>query len=320
MSDKTNENRKKRIRILKKVAAVFLLAAVFVPTAASVWLVMQMNDLKIQIAQMQEKTLEAEGAWTQAIEMWEDDTRRTKEEQGPEMLTEEDSIRAWEEQEAKRSLPQETVHSGIRKVYLTFDDGPSIYTDQILDILKEYDVKATFFVVAEGKEEYEDAYRRILDEGHTLGMHSYSHVYKEIYRSKESFIRDVNELQDYIYEVTGEYPDIYRFPGGSSNRVSTVDMEELKGYLAEIGVSWYDWNVSSGDATGHLGKDQIVRNSTANLARFDEAVILLHDTGDKRTTVEALPEIIETILKMEDTVIVPIMEDTSLIHHGQSNS
>ena len=71
MSDKTNENRKKRIRILKKVAAVFLLAAVFVPTAASVWLVMQMNDLKIQIAQMQEKTLEAEGAWTQAIEMWE---------------------------------------------------------------------------------------------------------------------------------------------------------------------------------------------------------------------------------------------------------
>lgn len=232
-------------------------------------------------------------------------------------LTEEDSIRAWEEQ-ADSTPASKPSANGIRKVYLTFDDGPSIYTDEILDILKEYNVKATFFVVAEGKESYEDAYRRILEEGHTLGMHSYSHVYREIYQSKEAFIQDVNKLQDYLHEVTGEYPDFYRFPGGSSNRVSTVNMQELEGYLNEIDVTWYDWNISSGDATGHLGKDQIVRNCTAYLSGYDEAVILLHDAGDKRSTVQALPEIIEKILAMEDTVIAPITEDTVPIQHGKT--
>ena len=117
-------------------------------------------------------------------------------------LTEEDSIRAWEEQ-ADSTPASKPSANGIRKVYLTFDDGPSIYTDEILDILKEYNVKATFFVVAEGKESYEDAYRRILEEGHTLGMHSYSHVYREIYQSKEAFIQDVNKLQDYLHEEIG---------------------------------------------------------------------------------------------------------------------
>ena len=118
--------------------------------------------------------------------------------------------------------------------------------------------------------------------------------------------------------VTGEYPDFYRFPGGSSNRVSTVNMQELEGYLNEIDVTWYDWNISSGDATGHLGKDQIVRNCTAYLSGYDEAVILLHDAGDKRSTVQALPEIIEKILAMEDTVIAPITEDTVPIQHGKT--
>lgn len=312
MSDALQNHRKKRIRILKRLILSVLLAAILIPTTVSICLGVQVHSLKGQLAELQMQLQQTKTAVLEPTETVDE----------PEPLTEEDSIRAWENESShfQTQTGQSAAGSGIRKVYLTFDDGPSIYTDEILDILKEYDVKATFFVVGKGKEAYEEAYRRILEEGHTLGMHSYTHVYKEIYSSKEAFIRDVNELQDYLHDVTGEYPDIYRFPGGSSNRVSTVDMTELKQYLDEIGVTWYDWNISSGDATGNLGKNQIVRNCTASLEGYREAVILLHDALDKKSTVQALPEIIETILAMEDTVIVPITENTIPIQHGNMGS
>ena len=324
MSDKVNGNRKKRIWILKRIILLSFLAAVTIPTVISVLLGMRVRSLEVQVAQMQEeqsaKEVPAQSDNAQASET--DATDEAAQEPTAddlENLTEEDSIKEWEEAEKEHPLPA-TPPPGIRKVYLTFDDGPSIYTDDILDILDEYDVKATFFVVADGKEGYEDAYRRILEEGHTLGMHSYSHIYREIYSSKEAFIMDVNRLQDYLYEVTGKYPEVYRFPGGSSNHTSRTDMQELKNYLDEIGIVWYDWNISGGDAPARLGKNQIVSNCTANLKNYGEAVILLHDSGDKKSTVEALPEVIETILAMENTVILPITKDTVPVQHGNTNS
>ena len=315
MSD-TKEKKEKNRKIekwIKGTVVLCLVIVLLVPAVISVWLGVKMAGLETQLSELRDEVLWLETAWAESS----GGQQQLLPEGEAVELSEEDSIRAWEEQ-ADSTPASKPSANGIRKVYLTFDDGPSIYTDEILDILKEYNVKATFFVVAEGKESYEDAYRRILEEGHTLGMHSYSHVYREIYQSKEAFIQDVNKLQDYLHEVTGEYPDFYRFPGGSSNRVSTVNMQELEGYLNEIDVTWYDWNISSGDATGHLGKDQIVRNCTAYLSGYDEAVILLHDAGDKRSTVQALPEIIEKILAMEDTVIAPITEDTVPIQHGKT--
>lgn len=313
MSDAMRNDRKKRIRFLKRLILSVLAAAILLPTAVSIVLGVRVHFLRRELSQMQ-KALEAQEAAMTAQTAG--DAAQTPDIEAQGELTEEDSIRTWES-EAK---PAAGTYSGLHKVYLTFDDGPSIYTDEILDILKEYDVKATFFVVGKDKAAYEGAYRRILEEGHTLGMHSYSHAYQEIYSSKEAFIRDVNELSDYLHEVTGKYPDIYRFPGGSSNRVSTVDIEELKEYLTEIGVTWYDWNVSSGDATGHLSKEKIIQNCTTGLENYGEAVILLHDAADKKSTVEALPEMIETILEMEDTVIVPITADTIPIQHKAANS
>lgn len=325
MSDKVNGNRKKRIWVLKRIILLSFLAAVSIPIVICVFLVTRMRSLEMQMAQMQQSAAAEETSEEAAAPQSEEARHDEAEEAAPpaqdelENLTEEDSIREWENEQEQNPAPS-TPPPGIRKVYLTFDDGPSIYTDDILDILQQYDVKATFFVVADGKEGYEDAYRRILEEGHTLGMHSYSHVYKEIYSSKEAFIMDVNRLQDYIHEITGEYPEVYRFPGGSSNHTSRTDMQELKNYLDEIGIVWYDWNISGGDATGHLTKSQIVSNCTANLKNFGEAVILLHDAGDKRSTVEALPEIIETILAMENTVILPITKDTVPVQHGNTGS
>lgn len=205
---------------------------------------------------------------------------------------------------------------GERKVYLTFDDGPSVNTGEILDILAEYDVKATFFVVGKEEERYQPLYKRIVEEGHTLAMHSYSHKYNEIYQSKESFVEDLTKLQEFLYDTTGVWCRYCRFPGGSSNTVSRVDMHELIAYLEEQDMSYFDWNVSSGDASSaYISPDTIVRNSTAKLQDFDEAIILMHDASDKDSTVAALPRLIETIQAMEDTKILPITDDTEAVHH-----
>lgn len=205
---------------------------------------------------------------------------------------------------------------GVRKVYLTFDDGPSSNTGRILDILAEYDVKATFFVVGKEEEEYQALYKRIVEEGHTLAMHSYSHKYNEIYQSVDSYSTDLSKLQEFLYDTTGVWCRYCRFPGGSSNTVSRVDMHELIAYLDEQDMSYFDWNISSGDAVGYyISPSDIVRNCTVNLWKFDEAIILMHDASEKNSTVEALPKLIETIQAMEDTKIVPITDDTERIHH-----
>ena len=211
---------------------------------------------------------------------------------------------------------QSEENTGIRKVYLTFDDGPSSNTNRILDILAEYDVKATFFVVGKEEEGYQALYKRIVDEGHTLAMHSYSHKYNEIYQSLESYSADLSKLQEFLYDTTGVWCRYCRFPGGSSNTVSRVDMHELIAYLDEQDMSYFDWNISSGDAmSSSISPEEIIRNCTAKLKNYDEAIILMHDASEKNSTVRALPELIEKIQAMEDTKILPITDDTERIHH-----
>lgn len=206
--------------------------------------------------------------------------------------------------------------TAAHKVYLTFDDGPSIYTQDILDILDRYDVKATFFVLGKTSDSDKESLKRIVEDGHTLGMHSYSHVYSDIYASKEAFAGDFTKLREYLFEVTGVYSSVYRFPGGSSNTVSKIPMRDFAEYLDEQNVVFFDWNVASGDATSiPLSVEDIVKNSTENISRYGTSVILLHDTATKRSTVEALPIIIENILAMDDTVILPITEETEPVQH-----
>ncbi len=204
--------------------------------------------------------------------------------------------------------------NGIRRVYLTFDDGPSANTDRILDILAQYGVKATFFVV--GKEGYTDQYRRIVEDGHTLAMHSYSHRYNEVYASLDAYKADLTKLHDYLYELTGEDCRFVRFPGGSSNTVSKVSMWDLIDYLESEDMVYFDWNVSSGDSTG--GKksvNQLTNNVLENIGKYNNAVVLFHDAAGKTTTVDALAGIIEKILESDNTVLLPISEDTVKVQH-----
>ena len=201
-------------------------------------------------------------------------------------------------------------------IYLTFDDGPSDRTEQILDILDQYQVKATFFVVGRTEDKYKELYKRIVEEGHTLGMHSYSHRYSTIYGSPEAFSEDLDRLQQLILEETGQESTVFRFPGGSSNTVSRTDIQTFIQMLNEEGITYYDWNVSAGDAQSvYSSRDQIVQRVVSNVAVMQDSIVLMHDANDKGATVEALPIIIEKIQEMEDTCFLAIDEETPIMQH-----
>lgn len=208
----------------------------------------------------------------------------------------------------------------VHKVYLTFDDGPSENTEEILDILAEYDLKATFFVVGKEDEESQEIYRRIVEEGHTLGMHSYSNKYSVIYQSQEAFEEDYEKLESYLYEVTGTKPKYYRFPGGSSNQISNVPMNGLIEFLNTQDIVYYDWNVSAGDAaSAAYTADEIVENVLEDVVKYKTSVVLLHDSADKSETVEAIRPLIEALQQM-DAEMLPINEDTQVVQYVKADS
>lgn len=207
-----------------------------------------------------------------------------------------------EVQELELKLISKKEREANQKIaYLTFDDGPSNNTIKILDILKEKNVPATFFVV--GNQERKDVYKRIVDEGHTLGNHTYGHDYKGIYKSPETFFADVDKLNDLLEEATGERSNILRFPGGSNNTVSRraggADiMNIMTEAVTENGYRYFDWNVDSMDASKAVQSKDVIVRSVLNGAQYTKkAVILMHDAPAKTTTVDALPEIIDGLTK-----------------------
>ena len=178
-------------------------------------------------------------------------------------------------------------------VYLTFDDGPSARTDEILDILASYGVKATFFVTAADGEEDIARMKRIVDEGHTIAVHTYSHDYNTIYSSVEAYLDDFNNMYNQILETTGVAPQIFRFPGGSINGYNGAIYEQLIAEMTRRGFVYFDWNVGSGDAASSTltPSANLAANSLSGVGK-KRAIILMHDSNVKTTTVEALPSII----------------------------
>lgn len=200
-----------------------------------------------------------------------------------------------------------------KKVYLTFDDGPSKCTDEILDILSDYNVKATFFVIGQTDKEALRLYKRIVDEGHTLGMHSYSHDYKIIYKSVEDFDKDFTKLWKLLYDTTGYKPTIYRFPGGSSNLAHRSCKDDIIRYLNNKDIKYFDWNALNGDATGvKYTNDQLINNVLEGVAVKKRAFVLMHDTQSKKATVETLPIILDKLLS-EGAEILPIDDSVTPI-------
>ena len=211
--------------------------------------------------------------------------------------------------EVKVSEKDRKKYAG-KEVYLTFDDGPSSNTSEILDLLAEYQVKATFFVIGKTDEQSQELYRRIVEEGHSIGMHSYSHDYKQIYKSQKAFETDYKQIKKLIYDTTGVMTDLYRFPGGSGNTVSGADMSIFIRFLGKEKVNYYDWNVASGDATGvDYSPEQLSENVLEGIADHTRSIVLLHDTDRKGNTVTSLKTLLSTLtqcdaklLKLDNTV------------------
>lgn len=222
-------------------------------------------------------------------------------------------------EEIKASFKEEAAN--VKKVYLTFDDGPSTHTEEILRILKENDVKATFFVIGKADDYSKQMYNKIVEEGHTLAMHSYSHDYSSIYSSVKAFKDDLNKIENLLTDVTGQKPKYYRFPGGSSNTVSKVDIKKLITYLNEENITYFDWNVVNGDAESSkpVPKNKLVKNVMTGIKNYNSCIVLMHDAEPKETTVEALPEIIRRI-KKQGAQILPIDENTKVVQHIKADS
>ena len=215
-----------------------------------------------------------------------------------------------------------TGGSGDR-VYLTFDDGPSSYiTGEVLDILAANDVQATFFIVnySEGNEHL---IARMIREGHTVGIHGYSHDYATIYANDDAFMNNVYRLRDKLLADFGYNATILRFPGGSSNTVSayysTGIMSRLARRVEAEGFVYFDWNVSSGDASASGASSyEIYNNVTSRLQRGRNNVVLMHDTNAKQTTADALQNIIH-YAKGNGYTFLPITPGTAPVHHGIAN-
>lgn len=175
----------------------------------------------------------------------------------------------------------ETVMPPEKTVYLTFDDGPSAYTEHLLDVLDKYGAKATFFVV--GTRCGTDLLTRMYESGHAIGVHCYTHVYREVYRSEEDFLEGFRKTEEAIYAKTGEYTRLFRFPGGSSNTASSFNrgiMTRLTRIMEDMGYRYFDWTFSAGDAehgTTKTSYDYYVRIQNAMRRQTDYCVVLQHD-------------------------------------------
>lgn len=308
------KSRHKRIERFKNFIVTSILLLIFIPIVISICLTLNLivlND-RLEGALDRQSSLEEQVVDLQ-FQLLES---RQLQAEAEASLGQNESAGMATISESENSSQDVVNEDGITRVYLTFDDGPSKNTEAILDLLAEYDVKATFFVVGDTDEESKAIYRRIVDEGHTIGIHSYSHRYSDIYASEDAFLEDFYLLSDYIYDITGVRPDICRFPGGSSNTVSRISMSSLVRTLESRGITCYDWNISGGDADGHgLSSSQIANNVLNGVDRFQTCIVLLHDGKDKAQTVEALEKILQELSQREDLEMGSITEDTPIILH-----
>lgn len=227
-------------------------------------------------------------------------------------------IEKEEREAAERKRLAEIKQTG-RIIYLTFDDGPSEYTAELLDILARYRVKATFFVTGYGDD---GLIRRMFDEGHAIGIHTASHNYSYIYSNRENFWADSAEVSERIFRITGARTNLMRFAGGSSNTVSRLYdagsriMSQLVTDAGARGLYYFDWNVDSGDAEGFTTADEVFGRVAGTLKNDGPSVVLQHDT--KKFSVEAVPKIIEYGLA-QGYVFEKLDAESFSARHGVNN-
>ena len=221
----------------------------------------------------------------------------------------------------KHTPPAKPVQPIAGKVcYLTFDDGPSAnVTPKILDTLKKYGVKATFFVVGTGRQEY---ITRAAAEGHAIGLHCGQHVYSKVYASENAYWNDLGAISNIVKNCTGKESFLVRFPGGSSNTASAAYtkgiMTALTRAMPEKGYHYFDWNVDSNDAAGMRSAAQITGSVLSGAKGKQQICVLMHDASGKSTTAAALPAVIEG-LKKQGFSFAPLTTEVTGFCHRVAN-
>ncbi len=217
------------------------------------------------------------------------------------------------------SSKKEVEYSGEKVCYLTFDDGPSALTPKFLEVFEEYDVKVTYFVMGTSHIDY---VKDIHEAGHTVALHTDTHQWS-IYKSEDSYYNDLNSISKKVFDLTGVESKVIRFPGGSSNVKSRKYCKGIMSLLTksveEKGYAYFDWNVDSGDANGNnVPASKIISQIKSQSANKKSVCVLMHDTGAKQTTLDALPEIIE-YYKSEGFVFKTLTTDSPIFHHQVNN-
>jgi len=211
---------------------------------------------------------------------------------------------------------QTEVKPSGKVIYLTFDDGPSKYTQRLLEILDQYDVKATFFVV---NTSYAHMIDDIVNQGHSIGAHTYSHDYREIYSSEDAYFRDLQKICSVVKKCSGVDTRLLRFPGGSSNTISRFNegiMSRLTHKVVDQGYKYFDWNVDSNDAGGAKTADEVFENVIGGAQGRRISIVLQHDT--KGYSVDAVEQIIVWGLANGYTFL-PLDETSPMYHHRPNN-
>ncbi len=294
LAEKTKDNidfRKKRIKRIKKIIIVLGILLFILPVVLSIVLFVRVKKLENKIETIiSENKLESGG---EEVSM--------------------EIVNAKEKEIVTGSAVEEEK---TKRVYLTFDDGPSKQTERVLNILEKKKVKATFFTIGREDEFSQNIYRRIVKEGHTLGMHSYSHIFKEIYGSLDGFKKDFHRISDYLEKITGVRPVFYRFPGGSSNTVNELPVEQYTNFLKEQGVEYVDWNVIAANGiSDNVTKKDMVRSVMEGVAKYDTSIVLLYDSADKKMTADSLSAMIDS-LQAAGYELLPMDDSTIPIHHS----
>lgn len=229
-----------------------------------------------------------------------------------EVITEKRTVSVLPVELPKGVMPQE------KTIYLTFDDGPGPYTAQLLDILKSYNVKATFFVTSQ-QPKYLDLIGRAFREGHSIGVHTSCHDYDKIYASEQAYFDDFFAMEEIVKQQTGDYTRLFRFPGGSSNTVSRFNpgiMTRLSASMTDMGYTYFDWNVDSGDAGSTTKSRTVASNIISGCKGRQVSVVLQHDIKDY--SVNAVEEVILWGLNNGYTFL-PLDESSPNAHHGINN-
>lgn len=204
-------------------------------------------------------------------------------------------------------------------VYLTFDDGPSRHTPEVLEILEKYDCKASFFITGMNPN-YRKYIKIAHDQGHTIGLHTYSHNYSQVYSSVDVYFDDLNKIGQLAKDYIGYVPKYIRFPGGSSNTISRKYTPKIMTKITKMvenqGYSYYDWNAENGDGYSKMSKSEMIRRAT--MSKEKKIMILMHDANGKQNTVDILPTVIEHYQKQGYTF--KAIDDSSIVPHQHVNN